>query len=84
MVSIDGGDRFQVNTIQRQRVQLDFTLEAYKRLKEIQELAGARTSAEVIRNALRVYEWFLNEKRAKSRIQVIQSDNKVKEVEILL
>jgi hypothetical protein len=67
----------------RQRVQLDFTPEAIDRLREIKELAGAKTNAEVVRNALRLYEWFLRQKKENYTIQLVK-DNWVKEVEIIL
>ena len=67
----------------RQRVQLDFTPEALERLREIKELAGAKTNAEVVRNALRLYEWFLRQKKENYTIQLVK-DNWVKEVEIIL
>jgi len=67
----------------RQRVQLDFTPEALERLREIKEMAEAKTNAEVVRNALRLYEWFLKQKRDNYTLQLVK-DNKVKEVEIVL
>jgi len=69
--------------ILRQRVELDFSPDAYDRLKQIRGLAGAKTNAEVVRNALRVYEWYLNHKLAKHKLQVV-ADDTVTEVELLL
>lgn len=77
----DKVERAQVG--ERQRVQLDFSPQAYERLLQIRELAGARTNAEVVRNALRIYEWFLDQKRAKHKLQLV-TDNSVKEIELLL
>jgi len=66
-------------------VELDFSPEAYQRLKEIQALAGAKAYGEVVRNALRVYEWFLVQKRENRTIQVLSPDKMTaKEVELLL
>ena len=67
----------------RHRLQLDFSPEAFRRLQEIRARADAKTNAEVIRNALRLYEWFLEQKRSGFRIQLVQ-DNLIKEVEILM
>ncbi len=39
----------------RHRIQLDFSKEAFVRLLGIRKLAEARTNAEVVRNALRLY-----------------------------
>ncbi len=67
----------------RQRVQLEFTPEALDRLRQIKELANASTNAEVVRNALRVYEWFLKQKAEEYKFQIVK-DNQVKEVELVL
>ena len=67
----------------RQRVQLDFTPEALERLREIKEMAEAKTNAEVVRNALRLYEWFLKQRQENYKIQLVK-DNKVKEIELVL
>ena len=67
----------------RQRIQLDFSAEAYERLLEIKERADASSNAEVVRNSLRVYEWFLEQKRNNYRIQLVK-DNTVIEVDLLL
>jgi hypothetical protein len=42
----------------KQRIQFDFTPEALKRLEDLKEQVEASTKAEVIRNALKLYEWF--------------------------
>jgi hypothetical protein len=68
---------------QRQRVQLEFTQEAFDRMLQIKEMANATTNAEVVRNALRVYEWFLRQKAENNRLQLVK-DNQVREVELML
>jgi hypothetical protein len=67
----------------RLRVQLDFSPEAFERLKVIRANADAKTNAEVIRNALRVYEWFLKQRHEDYRLQLVKDDI-VKEVELIL
>lgn len=67
----------------RQRVQLEFTPDAMERLRQIRELASASTNAEVVRNALRIYEWFLKQKAEDYKFQLIK-DDQVKEVELVL
>jgi hypothetical protein len=42
----------------KQRVQFDFSPEALQRLEDLKEKVDATTKAEVIRNALKIYEWF--------------------------
>jgi IS1 family transposase len=53
------------------RVELDFSDEAYRRFQEIKALAGQASSMETIRDALRVYEWLLNQRRAGKRLEVV-------------
>lgn len=67
---------------QRHRLQLDFSPEAYKRLIELRKRTEARTNAELVRNALRLYEWYLNTRDYGSKIHLVR-DNEVKEVEII-
>jgi hypothetical protein len=66
-----------------QNFQLDFPPEAVERLLQIKELAEAKTNAEVVRNALRLYEWFLRQKRDNYTFQLVK-DSRVTEVEIAL
>ncbi|EFH88947.1 hypothetical protein [Ktedonobacter racemifer] len=57
-------------TKQKERVQLDFTPEALQRLEDIQHMVGATTRAEVIRNAIRLYAWFISETKPTSTISI--------------
>ena len=66
----------------RQRVQLDFTPEAYQRLLEVRRMAEARTNAEVVRNALRLYEWFLIQRQEGFHLQITK-EGVVREVELM-
>jgi hypothetical protein len=61
---------------QKERVQFDFFPEALQRLDQIKEKTEAATRAEVIRNALKVYEWLVNEIDPDSTIKVIDNSNK--------
>ncbi len=45
----------------KERLQFDFSLEALERLDKLKEKSGATTRAEAVRNALRAYEWIINE-----------------------
>ena len=66
----------------RQRVQLDFTTEAYAQLQDIKAKAHAKTNAEVVRNAIRLYDWFLQQKQEDYRF-LLEKGDKVKEVELI-
>lgn len=48
-------------TNNKQRLQIDFSAEALKKLENIQERIDAPTKAEVIRNALKIFDWFVTE-----------------------
>jgi len=54
----------------KQRVQFDFSQEALKRLEIMQERLDASTKAEVVRNALKLYEWLTTEVNPDSTIEV--------------
>jgi hypothetical protein len=78
-----GGMTATGNDTGRQRVQLEFTPEALERLRQIRTLAEASSNAEVVRNALRVYEWFLRQRADEYKFQLVKNDQ-VKEVELVL
>jgi metal-responsive CopG/Arc/MetJ family transcriptional regulator len=61
---------------QKERVQFDFSPEALERLDAIKGKTGAATRAEVVRNALKVYEWLINEIDPDSTIKVVDKNNK--------
>ena len=66
----------------RHRLQIDFSPEAHERLMRIRERSEAATNAEVVRNALRLYDWFLDQRARNSRLQLVEGDT-VKEIEVL-
>jgi hypothetical protein len=45
----------------KQRIQFDFTTESMQRLEDLKEKTDATTKAEVVRNALKLYEWFVTQ-----------------------
>jgi hypothetical protein len=55
-------------TQEKVRVQFEFTPDALARLEAIKLATDAPTKAEVVRNALRLYEWFVNEAEADNTI----------------
>jgi hypothetical protein len=56
------------------RVQLELPKSSFERLKQLQERTEAASYAEVIRNALRLYEALVKEADAGNDIVVRQSD----------
>ena len=59
------------------RVQFDFTPEALQRLDEIKRATSAATRAETLRDALRLYEWFIDVAEPDSTVKIIDKDNEV-------
>jgi hypothetical protein len=45
----------------KQRIQFDFSPDALRRLEELKEKTDASTKAEVVREALKLYEWFVTQ-----------------------
>ncbi len=54
----------------RLRVQLDFSEEAFNRLEDLRKETDAASKADVIRDALRIYEWLAEQSRAGRFIEV--------------
>ena len=67
---------------ERTRLQLEFTPQALRRLEEIRRKVDARSNAEVVRSALRLYEWFIDQMRDDAKILVAKGDE-MREVELL-
>ena len=53
-------------------LQLDFSPEAVKRVQDIMDRVGAKSRAEVVRDALCLYEWFLDQQKEGWRIQLVK------------
>ena len=68
--------------VKRHRLQLDFSVEAYERLMRIRRRSEAATNAEVVRNALRLYDWFLEQRHRGASFQVVENGT-VKEIEFV-
>lgn len=61
----------------KQRVQFDFSPEAMQRLEGLQKQVEAQTKAEVIRNALKIYEWFATQIDPEYLIEVQDKEGKI-------
>jgi hypothetical protein len=62
------------------RVQFDFTPAALAQLDTLQERLKAKSRAEVIRYALRVLQWLLDQLKDSAKIMVESKDGKVETV----
>lgn len=67
---------------ERQRVQIEFSPEVSARLKEIKQLSDAKTNADVVRNAIRLFDWFLRQRQNGWQLQLVKGDT-VREVEVI-
>jgi hypothetical protein len=67
----------------RPRLQIDFTPEAFQHLSVMKDKAGVKSTAEVARNALRLYDWYLEKQQEGYQILIAKGDS-VKQVELLL
>jgi hypothetical protein len=61
------------------RVQLDLPEKAYERLSSLKEKTEATSLAEVVKNALRLYEEVISQADAGSKFQVVEPDGKVRQ-----
>src|SRR5262249_8930179 len=66
------------------RVQRDFSDDAYKRLKMLQRESDTRTSAELLRQALRVIDWLMRRRREGWHLQLASDDGRVLLVDLVL
>jgi metal-responsive CopG/Arc/MetJ family transcriptional regulator len=60
-----------------QRVQFEFSLDALQQLDDIKEKTGASTRAEVVRNALSLYDWLVNDVDPNNTIKVFDDNNDI-------
>ena len=63
------------------RINLEFSQSAMERLDSLKKVTEASSNAEVIRNALRLYAWVMEQKAVNKRFATISESNEVREVE---
>ena len=64
-------------------LQLEFSATAHKRLTEMEKKSGA-SCAELIRDALRVYEYLLNQGKQGFELVLVKDGKPVKAVRLIL
>ena len=67
----------------KHRLQFEFSTEAYSRLQDMKEEAGASSYAALVRDALRVYEYFQDQKRRGYDVALHKDGEPLKVVEFL-
>lgn len=75
--------RKKETVLDRQRVIVEFSPKAYAQLLGIKSLTGSSSNAEVIREAIRLYNWFLQQKHDNFKLQLVKGDI-VNEVDLFL
>jgi len=61
----------------RLRIQLDFSADSFERLEELRRETDESSKAEVIRNAIRFYEWLVEQSKAGRFIEVQDDERRV-------
>jgi hypothetical protein len=65
------------------RLQFDFNADAIRRLERIKQVAERASYAEVVRDALRLFEWWVEQNRAGYEIGLVKDETLVKVVKFL-
>jgi hypothetical protein len=64
----------------KKRLQFDFTEEGLRELDELQEATGLPTRAELIRHALRLLQWTIEETANKGATLLLEKEGRIREV----
>jgi ribosome-binding protein aMBF1 (putative translation factor) len=65
-------------------ITLHFSAEAMEKLTEIQEETAATSYAEVVRNALRMYDWMVKQKAAGVELLIKEPGQEIVRIELML
>jgi hypothetical protein len=71
----------KVDKSEHKRVQMDLAPKSLDRLKRLQDITEAASYAEVVRNALRLYEALIAERELGAELQIVR-DGKVSPLHI--
>jgi hypothetical protein len=69
---------------QSRRLQFEFAPDAYQRLERMKVESGAASYAELVRNALRVYDWVKQQEREGYELALIKNGKQLKSVKLIL
>lgn len=64
----------------KKRLQFDFTKEAVEEFDELQQAAGLTSRAELIRHALRFFQWALAETSTDNTKLLVEREGKTREI----
>lgn len=65
------------------RIQFEFSPDAVERMEKLKQLTDATSYAEIVRNSIRVYEWFTQLDKDGFEIGVVKDDQLVKTVQFM-
>ena len=68
--------------ITKRRLQFEFSAEAYEELLRMKKEHQAQSFAELVRNALRLYDWFKKQQNLGYELGLVKDDKVVKEVKL--
>lgn len=66
------------------RLQFEFSPDAYARLERMKEETDASSFAELVRNALRVYDWVKQKERDGYELALMKDNETVQSVKLIL
>jgi hypothetical protein len=66
------------------RIQFEFSADAVERMNRMREQTDASSYAELVRNALRVYEWFIQQEKGGYDIGLVKDETLVKTIKLFL
>lgn len=81
-MKVESGSETTGSERARRRVQIDFSSTAFARLEGIRERSEAQSNAEAVRNALRLYDWFLRQREEGYEVRLVKGDEE-RAVELL-
>ena len=64
----------------KKRLQIDFTEEAVEELDELQQATGLTSRAELIRHALRFFQWAVAETSADKTKLLVEREGNIREI----
>jgi len=68
----------------RKRLQLDLSSQAKEHLQRCREKSGAQTNAEVVRRALQTYAWVLDHTQSGAKLQSVEENGDITEIELIV
>ena len=66
------------------RLNFDVDKKGLKEINDLQGRAKAKTRAELMRDALKLYDWYLKQQEAGNNLALIDKDRKVREVHLMI